>query len=213
MRHGGARFNGAAKAETVRQCASGRKGYIRPPSAAWPRAARGCAGKLVTIVDVVDQNRCVVYGPTSGVARQMIGYKRLSLTDLKIAIGRGARKGSVEKAWTEFDVEGKWAATGWGKKQAARKAKASSNDFEPRGTPNLRVDRASRPRWQTAIVSVGVPVRLGRSSRLRCRRVHSPQEESHAHQRQATSVAAFATLVVALRSNPAAAMAAALRGR
>jgi len=88
------------------------------------------AGKLVTIVDVVDQNRCVVYGPTSGVARQMIGYKRLSLTDLKIAIGRGARKGSVEKAWTEFDVEGKWAATGWGKKQAARKAKASSNDFE-----------------------------------------------------------------------------------
>merc|ERR1712070_1262068 len=50
------------------------------------------SGKLVTIVDVIDQNRALVYGPTSGVSRQGIGYKRLSLTDIVVEIGRGARK-------------------------------------------------------------------------------------------------------------------------
>merc|ERR1711990_837942 len=88
-------------------------------------------GKLVVIVDVVDHKRALVYGPTSGVARQMIGYKRLSLTDIVIeGLGRAARQGHVAKAWAAADVEGKWAATGWGKKQAARKAKASANDFD-----------------------------------------------------------------------------------
>merc|ERR1711959_884165 len=88
------------------------------------------AGKLAVVVDVIDQNRCLVYGPTSGVARQIIGYKRLSLTDIKIELGRGARAGTVQKEWEKSDVEGKWAATSWGKKLAARNAKASSNDFE-----------------------------------------------------------------------------------
>merc|ERR1711924_449569 len=68
------------------------------------------ANKLAVICDVVDQNRCVVYGPTSGVARQIIGYKRLSLTDIKIELGRGARAGTVQKEWEKSDVEGKWAA-------------------------------------------------------------------------------------------------------
>merc|ERR1711964_895869 len=54
----------------------------------------------------------------------MIGYKRLSLTDIKIDIGR------VANAWTEADVEGQWAGSTWGKKLAARKAKASANDFD-----------------------------------------------------------------------------------
>merc|ERR1712225_190134 len=86
--------------------------------------------KLVTIVDVIDQNRCVVYGPTSGVARQVMGYKRLSLTDIKIDIGRGAKAKSVDAAYTAADVDAQWAATSWGKKLAARKAKATANDFD-----------------------------------------------------------------------------------
>merc|ERR1712139_239508 len=87
-------------------------------------------GKLVTIVDVIDQNRCVVYGPSSGVPRQILGYKRLSLTDIKINIGRGAKAKSADAAWNSEDVEGQWAKTSWAKKLAARKAKASANDFD-----------------------------------------------------------------------------------
>merc|ERR1712093_633548 len=86
--------------------------------------------KLVTVVDVIDQNRCVVYGSTSGVARQVMGYKRLSLTDIKIDIGRGAKAKTVDAAYAAADVDAQWAATSWGKKLAARKAKASANDFD-----------------------------------------------------------------------------------
>merc|ERR1712094_131642 len=88
------------------------------------------ANKLAVICDVVDQNRCVVYGPSTGVARQIIGYKRLSLTDIVVPLGRGAKAGTVTKVWESEDVEGKWAATSWGKKMAARKAKASASDFD-----------------------------------------------------------------------------------
>merc|ERR1712149_60916 len=66
------------------------------------------AGKLAVVVDVVDSQRCLIVGPSTDVARQMIGYKRLSLTDIKVDIGRGAK----------------------GKSLAARKAKAEAGDFE-----------------------------------------------------------------------------------
>jgi len=88
------------------------------------------AGKLVTIVDVIDQTRALVYGPTEGVERQIISYKRLSLTDIVIKIGRGARKATVDRTWAAEKVEEQWAACGWGKKAAARKQKVLSNDFE-----------------------------------------------------------------------------------
>merc|ERR1711988_1302146 len=86
--------------------------------------------KLVVVVDVIDQNRCLVYGPTSGVSRQVLGYKRLSLTDIKIGIGRGAKAKTVDAVYKSADVDSQWAATSWGKKLAARKAKASANDFD-----------------------------------------------------------------------------------
>merc|ERR1711924_440516 len=69
------------------------------------------ADKLVTVVDVIDQNRCLVYGPE--VARQVLGYKRLSVTDIKLDIGRGAKAKTVDAKWTEADVDGQWAATSW----------------------------------------------------------------------------------------------------
>merc|ERR1712000_743287 len=45
------------------------------------------AGKLCVIIDVLDQNRAFIDGPSSitGVQRQAIPFKRLALTDLKRA--------------------------------------------------------------------------------------------------------------------------------
>merc|ERR1712227_390415 len=86
-------------------------------------------GKLVMIVDVVDQTRCVVYSPD--VPRQMISYKRLSLTDIVVdGVGRGCRKATADKLWGAADPQASFASTGWGKKLIARKAKASSTDFD-----------------------------------------------------------------------------------
>nr|XP_014343033.1 PREDICTED: 60S ribosomal protein L14-like [Latimeria chalumnae] len=44
------------------------------------------AGKLVAIVDVIDQNRALVDGPCSGVRRQAMPFKCMQLTDFVIKI-------------------------------------------------------------------------------------------------------------------------------
>ena len=40
-------------------------------------------GKLATIVDIIDQNKCLIDGPLgiNGVGRKVVSYKRLALTD------------------------------------------------------------------------------------------------------------------------------------
>ena len=87
-------------------------------------------GKLAVIIDIVDQNKCLVDGPSSGVARQVIPYKRIALTDFVIKIQRNAREKTLKKAWSEADIDAKWEATSWAKKLSSRKKRASLNDFD-----------------------------------------------------------------------------------
>ena len=47
--------------------------------------------KLAVIVDILDDNRVLLDGPTTGVDREIYPIKRLYLTNLKINILRGAR--------------------------------------------------------------------------------------------------------------------------
>merc|ERR1712070_1102363 len=86
-------------------------------------------GKLVMVVDVIDDKRALCYAPD--MSRKVMTYKRLSLTDIVVPnVGRGARKKTADAAWKAANVEDQWAATSWGKKLAARKAKASASDFD-----------------------------------------------------------------------------------
>merc|ERR1712025_329001 len=87
-------------------------------------------GRVVLITDVIDQNRCMVYSPECDKKKQEIGYKRISLTDLKVKLQRGARMRTCVKAWAESDVEAQWASTNWAKKIAAQKRKATISDFQ-----------------------------------------------------------------------------------
>merc|ERR1711924_324900 len=87
-------------------------------------------GKLVTIVDVIDQNRCVVYGPSSGVPRQVMGYKRLNLTDIKIELGRGCKAKTVEAAGRPA----MWRASGLPPAGARRRPHA-----RPRPLPTISI--------------------------------------------------------------------------
>jgi large subunit ribosomal protein L14e len=88
-------------------------------------------GKLCTIIDIVDSGRALVDGPTkiTGVTRQIVPFKRLSLTDYVVKIGRNARQKSLNKAWATDDIKGKWDASAWAKKRAAAKKRATTNDF------------------------------------------------------------------------------------
>lgn len=57
-------------------------------------------GRLCVIVDVVDGNKALVDGPraVTGVARQIMPFKRLSLTDLKCNIKVNAGDKEVAQA-------------------------------------------------------------------------------------------------------------------
>lgn len=99
------------------------------------------AGKLATIVDIIDHSQALIDGPANitGVGRQVINFKWLQLTDLKangkkegktVAIARNARQKSLTKVWGELDLLNKFNKSAWGKKIAAKAAKAASSDFD-----------------------------------------------------------------------------------
>lgn len=88
------------------------------------------SGKLAVVVDIVDQNKCFVDGPSSGVARQVVPYSRISLTDFTIDIERNAKQKDVSEKWAEADVQGKWDKSSWAKKLASKKRRAELNDFD-----------------------------------------------------------------------------------
>ncbi|EEE57398.1 hypothetical protein OsJ_07573 [Oryza sativa Japonica Group] len=82
-------------------------------------------GRLVVIVDVVDQNRALVDAPD--MVRCQINFKRLSLTDIKIDIKRVPKKTTLIKAMEEAEQVGECS---WGKKLIVQKRRASLNDFD-----------------------------------------------------------------------------------
>ncbi|XP_023564574.1 60S ribosomal protein L14-like, partial [Octodon degus] len=88
------------------------------------------AGKLVAIVDVIDQNRALVDGPCTRVRRQAMPFKCMQLTDFILKFPHSARQRYVRQAWEKADINKKWAATRWAKKIEARERKAKMTDFD-----------------------------------------------------------------------------------
>ncbi|EMP29482.1 60S ribosomal protein L14 [Chelonia mydas] len=88
------------------------------------------AGKLVAIVDVIDQNRALVDGPCSGVRRQAMPFKCMQLTDFVLKFPHSARQKHVRVAWEKENINEKWIGTRWAKKIEAREKKAKMTDFD-----------------------------------------------------------------------------------
>ncbi|KAL8162239.1 hypothetical protein V2J09_013728 [Rumex salicifolius] len=85
-------------------------------------------GRLVVIVDVVDQNRALVDAPD--MVRCQMNFKRLTLTDIKIDIPRVPKKKTLIEAMDAADVKNKWESSSWGRKLIVQKKRASLNDFD-----------------------------------------------------------------------------------
>lgn len=115
-------------------------------------------GKLVVIVDIVDQNRVLIDAPK--MRRGMFPVKRLVsqaqshfctvsfhssllcglphgcivvsqvLTDITLTIGKVPSKKDLLEQWNGASVETTFAESSWGKKIAKRKAKEMLNDFD-----------------------------------------------------------------------------------
>jgi len=86
--------------------------------------------KLCVILDVIDQNRALISGPTSGVPRQALNFKRMSLTDFRVRINRGSRNKVVANALAKDNILEKWNQTKFAKKMADQAKRQNLSDFE-----------------------------------------------------------------------------------
>lgn len=89
------------------------------------------AGKLATIVEIVDHRRVLIDGPKTGVPRQAISLNQVVLTPHVIAkIPRAAGSTAVAKKWESSGVEAKWNVSAWAKKIVQRQRRRELTDFE-----------------------------------------------------------------------------------
>ncbi|KAI5776159.1 ribosomal protein L14-domain-containing protein [Geopyxis carbonaria] len=88
------------------------------------------AGKLATIVEIVDHKRVLIDSP-AGVPRQSFPLSHLTLTGIVIAkLPRGARTGVVNKFWQNDGVDSKWANSVYAKKIASKEKRWELSDFD-----------------------------------------------------------------------------------
>ncbi|ODQ64180.1 hypothetical protein NADFUDRAFT_47451 [Nadsonia fulvescens var. elongata DSM 6958] len=89
------------------------------------------AGKLASIVEIVDHKRVLIDGPSSGVPRQAVALAHVTLTPLVVAgIARGAGSAAVAKKWEAASIASKWESSAWAKKIAQRETRSQLSDFE-----------------------------------------------------------------------------------
>eukprot|EP01080_Neovahlkampfia_damariscottae_P011918 gene11918-5323_t len=103
----------------------------------WVEVGRVCffnsgadKAKIVTIVAIIDQNRVLVDGPTSGISRKEVTLNTLDLTQLKVAsCPNGCTTSELEKLLKEQKVDEQWKNTTPYKKFVQKQTRESLNDF------------------------------------------------------------------------------------
>ncbi|GAA5857704.1 hypothetical protein JCM5296_000580 [Sporobolomyces johnsonii] len=89
------------------------------------------AGKLATIVEIIDHNRALIDGPSTGVARQPFAYRRLVLTPYVLKkLPRAAGTSTVKKVFDASEVVAKWEKSAWAQKRKATEKRRNTSDFE-----------------------------------------------------------------------------------
>ncbi|KDE02445.1 large subunit ribosomal protein L14e [Microbotryum lychnidis-dioicae p1A1 Lamole] len=89
------------------------------------------AGKLATIVEIIDHNRALIEGPLTGVPRQSFPYRRLVLTPFVLKkLPRAAGTATVKKVFEASGVLAKWEASAWAQKRKAVEARRNTTDFD-----------------------------------------------------------------------------------
>ncbi|VDC05849.1 unnamed protein product [Peniophora sp. CBMAI 1063] len=105
------------------------------------------AGKIAVIAEIIDHNRAIIDGPTTGVPRQAFPYRHLSLTPLTVKkLPRAARTGIVKKYLEKQEITSKWEASSWNKTREQVAARRSLSDFERFSVMLLKKQRRDRVR-------------------------------------------------------------------
>ncbi|KAF8156558.1 ribosomal protein L14-domain-containing protein [Crassisporium funariophilum] len=88
------------------------------------------AGNIAVITEIMDHNRAIIDGPSTGVPRQSYPFKHLTLTPHALTkLPRAAGSGVVKKQLEKEGTVEKWNKSSWAKKRAAVEARRSLNDF------------------------------------------------------------------------------------
>ena len=99
-------------------------------------------GKLAVIVDILTTTKVIIQGLKGGVRRQELSLRRVTLTDYKIDIKRGAKREEVFKAIEDYKLEEKLKKSSFTKKVALREKRANLTDFDRFKVMRLRQKRA-----------------------------------------------------------------------
>eukprot|EP01068_Selenidium_serpulae_P003933 Selendium_serpulae@DN3348_c0_g1_i3.p1 len=101
------------------------------------------AGKLAIIVDIIDQCRLLVDGPTTGVTRQSIPIKRIRVTDFVLEdLERSSESKVIVDSLKKNDVIAQWNKSREGLRYNQNKARANLTDFERFKIRSIRKQRA-----------------------------------------------------------------------
>ena len=100
-------------------------------------------GKLAVIVDILTTTKVLVQGLKGGVRRQELSLRRVTLTDDKIDIKRGAKREEVLKAIDAYKLEEKFKKSIFSKKVELRQKRANLTDFDRFKVMRLRQKRAA----------------------------------------------------------------------
>ena len=87
-------------------------------------------GKLVTIVDIIDQNRVLVDGPSTSVPRCEMRLNQLHLTKFRLNFPYTGSTRVVRKAWDAAKINDLWKETMWARKVEAKKKRLELSDFD-----------------------------------------------------------------------------------
>jgi large subunit ribosomal protein L14e len=85
-------------------------------------------GKLAVIVEIVDHGRVLVEG--AELKRQVLNFKRVNLTSIKINIPRAIGSAKLLAQFEKQDVKGQFAKTSWAKKLDQRQKRKSLTDLD-----------------------------------------------------------------------------------
>ena len=99
-------------------------------------------GKLAVIVDILTTTKVLIQGLKGGVKRQELSLRRVTLTDYKLDIKRGAKQAEVYKAIDDFKLEDKFKTSTHYKKKEIRQKRANLTDFDRFKVMRLRQKRS-----------------------------------------------------------------------
>ncbi|KAM7209705.1 Ribosomal protein L14 domain containing protein [Naviculisporaceae sp. PSN 640] len=114
-------------------------------------------GSLAVIVEIIDHKRALVDGPSADAKlaspRGAVSLSKTLLTPFVIEkLPRGARTGTVKKAWENAGIDAKWKESNWAKKSLQQERRKALTDFDRFKVMRLKKQRRFEERKALAKV-------------------------------------------------------------